>query len=183
MWLLEKLRGRESDPRPTNSGQVAAEKSVEGAGNPDHRPHIQLTDSASDAGFIAESLLSYNLRQAGPSNYRALTVSARDNAGQLIGGIAGCTYWGWLVIGFFWIHEPWRGRGVGAGLLKVAEDEAMARGCHSSQLETFSFQNWGFYEANGYERYATLEDFPFEHRRIYFRKRLGSAMNSKRTPQ
>lgn len=170
MSLIGRLRGRESDPRPENPGPVAAK---EAADNASRDPDIQLTDSASDAQFIAESLLSYNLRRAGPSNYRALTISAHDSAGHLIGGITGSTYWGWLVINFFWIQESWRGRRLGAKLLKLAEDEAVARGCHSAQLETFSFQNWQFYEASGYERYGTLEDFPFEHQRIYFRKRLG----------
>jgi GNAT superfamily N-acetyltransferase len=148
----------------------------EGAGKSNPGANIQLTDSASDARFIEESLINYNLQRAGPSNYRALTVSARANSGELIGGIAGSTYWGWLVINFFWIHESWRGRGLGTRLLRVAEQEAISRGCHSSQVESFTFQNWGFYEANGYERYGTLDDFPFEHQRISFRKRLGNTI-------
>ena len=175
MWSLGKLLGREINPRPADSRQVAVE---EGAGNPNRGVSIQLTDSASDAQFVAESLIEYNLQQAGPSNYSALTVCARDYSGQLIGGIAASTYWGWLVINFLWIHESSRGRGLGTRLLKAAEQEAIARGCHSAQLESFTFQNWQFYEANGYERYGTLDDFPFEHQRIFFRKHLGSANSS-----
>ena len=169
MWSLGKLLSGETGAEPANALAVAVK---EGAGNPDEVAKLELTDGTGDAAFIAESLLKFNLGQAGPSNYRALTVAARDQSGQVVGGITGSTYWGWLIINYFWIHESWRGRGLGTRLLRAAEQEAMARGCHSSQLESFSFQKWEFYEAQGYERYGTLDDFPFEHQRISFRKRL-----------
>ena len=171
MWSLGKLLSRGTAARPASAVAVAVR---EGAGNPNPGARIELTDGADDAWLIEESLIQYNLRQAGPSNYRALTVAARDQSGQLIGGVTGSTYWGWLVIHFFWIDESWRGRGLGTRLLRVAEQEAISRGCHSAQLESFSFQNLGFYEAHGYERYGTLVDFPFEHQRVSFRKRLAA---------
>src|SRR5215831_15593111 len=147
MWSLGKLLRRHSNEKPASGSQDAVE---EGAARASVGANIQLTDSAGDAWFVEASLIRYNLQQAGPSNFRALTVSARDHSGELIGGIAGSTYWGWLVINCFWIHESWRGQGLRASLLRAAEQEAIARGCHSCQLETFSFQNWQFYEANGY---------------------------------
>jgi GNAT superfamily N-acetyltransferase len=171
MWSLGKLLSRESGTDPASAAAIAVQ---EGAGAPDKDANIELTNGAGDAAFIAESLIKYNLQQAGPSSYRTLTVAARDQAGQLVGGIAGCTYWGWLIVECFWIHESRRGRGLGSRLLRAAEQEAIARGCHSSQLESFSFQNWQFYEAQGYERYGTLNDFPFEQQRFSFRKRLGN---------
>ena len=175
MWSLGKLLSRESGADPANPAAIAVQ---EGAATPDQGANIELTDAA-DAAFIAESLIKYNLQQAGPSSYRTLTFAAHDQSGQLVGGISGCTYWGWLIIECFSIHESWRGRGLGSRLLRAAEQEAIARGCHSSQLESFSFQNWQFYEAQGYERYGTLDDFPFEHQRISFRKRLGNGSNGK----
>ena len=175
MWSLGKLLSRERGGVPANSA-IAVQ---EGAVAHDQGASIALTDGAGDAAFIAESLIKYNLQQVGPSSYHTLTVAARDQAGQLVGGITGCTYWGWLIIECFWIHESWRGRGLGTRLLRVAEQEAITRGCHSSQLESFSFQNWQFYEAQGYERYGTLSDFPFEHQRISFRKRLGGTSDDK----
>jgi len=169
MWSLGRLLSRESGADAANAAAIAAQ---EGAGAPDQGANIELTNGAGDAAFIAESLIRYNLQQAGPSSYRTLTVAARDQSGQLVGGVSGCTFWGWLIVECFWVHESWRGRGLGTRLLRAAEQEAIARGCHSSQLESFSFQNWQFYAAHGYERYGTLNDFPFEHQRISFRKRL-----------
>lgn len=173
MWALGKLLRRHGNERPVNGSEVAVQK---GASQPNAGANIQLSDDPGVARFVEEALIRYNFQQAGPSNFRALTVCARDDSGQLIGGIAGSTYWGWLVISCFWIHESRRGQGLGASLLKAAEQEAIARGCHSSQLESFSFQNWQFYEANGYERYAALDDFPFDQQRISYRKRLGRTM-------
>jgi GNAT superfamily N-acetyltransferase len=174
MWPLGKLLRRESGAEPARSAAIAGQ---EGAGSPDLGANIELADGAGDAAFIEASLIKYNLQHAGPSSYRSLTVAARDQSGELVGGVTGCTYWGWLLIQSFWVHESWRGRGLGTRLLRAAEQEAIARGCHSSQLESFSFQKWEFYETHGYERYGTLNDFPFEHQRISFRKRLGTSSN------
>ncbi len=133
---------------------------------------IQVGYDPTDARFIENSLVRFNIQQAGPTDWRVLNVFARDSSGQLIGGLLGNTYWGWLSIGFFWIQESWRHKGLGKKLLHAAEGEAISRGCHSSQLDSFSFQAPGFYEANGYETFGTLENFPFGHRRVFLRKRL-----------
>jgi len=133
---------------------------------------IQIGYDQDDARFIENSLIKFNVQQAGPSNYRALNIFARDSSGQLIGGLLGSTYWGWLSIAFFWIQESWRHKGLGKKLLHAAEQEAISRGCHSSQLDSFSFQAPRFYEANGYESFGTLDDFPFGQRRFFLRKRL-----------
>ena len=133
---------------------------------------IQIAYNESDARSVENALIKFNIEQAGPSDYRALTVFARDSSGRLIGGVVGSTYWGWLTIACFWIQESWRHQGLGKKLLRAAEEEAISRGCHSSQLDSFSFQAPGFYEANGYESFGVLENFPFGHRRFFFRKCL-----------
>jgi GNAT superfamily N-acetyltransferase len=102
----------------------------------------------------------------------------RDGAGQIVGGLVGSTYWGWLSIAYFWIHRSWRGQGLGTAILRTAEEEAIRRGCYSAQVATFCFQNPEFYKANGYESYATLDDFPFGHRQYFFRKRLRACSGS-----
>src|SRR5215471_13287721 len=66
-------------------------------------------------------------------------------------------YCGWLVIRHLWVRDDLRRRGVGRGLMALAEARAVERGCHSAWLDTFSFQARGFYEKLGYEGFGTLD--------------------------
>jgi len=56
-------------------------------------------------------------------------------------------------------------------LMGQAEGRARERGCHSTWLDTFSFQARGFYEKLGYEEFGRL-DYPPGHYRHFMRKRL-----------
>ena len=133
---------------------------------------FELTENSEEGRSIIDALINFNIEQVGPNDYRMLNVFVRDSTGQIVGGMVGSTYWGWLSIAYFWIHHSWRGKGLGTAILRNAEEEAIRRGCYSAQVTTFSFQNPEFYKANGYESFATLEDFPFGHRQYFFRKRL-----------
>jgi GNAT superfamily N-acetyltransferase len=71
-----------------------------------------------------------------------------------------------------WVHEDHRDSGLGSRLMEMAEDQAKGRGCHSSYLNTFSYQARPFYERLGYVVFGTLTDFPKGHERYYMMKRL-----------
>jgi len=150
-------------------------------------PVLSLTDVADEAAraFILDSLRAYNtaaspghraIRQ--PGAIRPLDVFLRDAdespislvspegspsaaaAGRIVGGLIGSTQWDWLNVDYFWLAESVRLRGYGSRLLRLAEDEAIRRGCRHSRLETFSFQARGFYEKNGYRVVGQLDGFP-----------------------
>jgi hypothetical protein len=57
-------------------------------------------------------------------------------------------------------------------MLRMAEAEAVQRGCHGSWLDTFEFQARGFYERQGYECFATLPEFPKGYSRYFMKKQL-----------
>jgi GNAT superfamily N-acetyltransferase len=99
-----------------------------------------------------------------------LGVFVRD-AGEIVAGLAGETYCGWLFVRYLWVCEDLRGRGVGRELMTQAEARARHRGCHSAWLDTFSFQAPGFYAKLGYEEFGRL-DYPPDHQRLFLRKRL-----------
>jgi len=136
---------------------------------------IEISENSDECPAIIDALINFNIERVGPTDYRALNVFLRDGAGQIVGGLVGSTYWGWLSIAYFWIHRSWRGKSLGTAMLRSAEEEAVRRGCYAAQVATFSFQSPEFYEANGYESYATLDDFPFGHRQYFLRKRLEPA--------
>ena len=69
------------------------------------------------------------------------------------------------------MHRELRRRGIGQGLLAEAERRALALGCHSAWLDTFSFQGPDFYPKFGYHEFARL-DYPPDHQRIFMKKQL-----------
>ena len=103
-----------------------------------------------------------------------LAVVLRDAHGRSIGGLAGCSLFGWLVVDLLWVDPAARGAGHGRRLLAAAEAEAVRRGCHHARLNTYSFQAPGFYERCGYERTATVPDSPRGHQRHSYAKALAT---------
>jgi GNAT superfamily N-acetyltransferase len=84
----------------------------------------------------------------------------------------GGTYWGWLYVEILWLDARARGRGLGARLMAMAEQEAQRRGCRGAHLDTMSFQALPFYERMGYTVFGVLEDLPPGHRRYFLKKKL-----------
>lgn len=118
-----------------------------------------------------DGVRSFNNTVMGPSGSRALAAVARDAAGALAGGVAGRTVYDWFLIHVVWVREDRRGLGLGARLMRLAEEEARRRGCIGSQVDTLSFQAPGFYEKLGFVTVGVVEDFPAGHRRHFMAKR------------
>jgi GNAT superfamily N-acetyltransferase len=97
-----------------------------------------------------------------------LAIFVQDES-QIVAGLAGQTYCGWLFVKYLWVSDGLRGRGVGRELMDRAEVRARERGCHSAWLDTFSFQARGFYEKLGYEEFGRL-DYPPDHHRHFMQK-------------
>jgi GNAT superfamily N-acetyltransferase len=137
---------------------------------------LDVTDSA-DPGIaraLLDGLLAHNTRFAGPADSRPLSVLVRGPDGAVRGGLTGRTRYGWLYVDTFFLPEDLRGGGRGARILAAAEEEARARGCVGSYLDTLSFQAAGFYEKQGYARVGTLLDYPREGQaKFFYMKRFG----------
>jgi GNAT superfamily N-acetyltransferase len=139
---------------------------------------LEVTDSADPAigRALLDGLLAHNARFAGPPDSRPLSVLVRDAEGAVRGGLTGRTRYGWLYVDTFFLPEDLRGGGQGARILRAAEDEARARGCVGSYLDTLSFQAAGFYEKQGYARIGTLPDYPRAGQaKFFYMKRFNAA--------
>jgi len=91
-----------------------------------------------------------------------------DKSGGLVGEI-----WGdWLIIKFLWVDKELGGNGIGSELLVKAESYAIEHGCHSSFLDTFSFQAKPFYVRHGYNVEMVLKNHPISSERYYLTKSL-----------
>lgn len=56
--------------------------------------------------------------------------------------------------------------------MRLAEEEAVRRGCLGAWLDTFSFQARGFYERLGYSVFGVIEGYPPGHSRFFLKKTL-----------
>lgn len=114
----------------------------------------------------------HNVAATREADYYPLAFLLRDEAGEVLGGLLGDIWGGWLHVSFLWVARPLRHRGWARRLVRGAERYARTRGAHDAYLETFSFQARPLYERLGYEVFGQLDDFPPGHTKYFLRKRL-----------
>ena len=122
--------------------------------------------------FVRGALNQYNCERVGGDGHTPLNLTEHDGEGNLIAGLLGGTYWGWMYVDILWVHEKHRGRGIGSGLLREAEEEALRRGCHHVHLDTMSWQAPEFYQKHGYEVIGILPDLPKGNQKYLLMKAL-----------
>ncbi|GGH86984.1 GNAT superfamily N-acetyltransferase [Pullulanibacillus pueri] len=89
-----------------------------------------------------------------------INIIVSDDNRNWIGGLNADVYWGWMEINDFWLHEEYRGKGLGGELLEKAEKIAKEKGATQSLLTTFEFQARSFYEIKGYQVIGEIKDYP-----------------------
>ena len=122
--------------------------------------------------YIRESLCKFNETIVGSDNHAPINIVEYDIDGNLIGGIIGGTYWGWMYVDILWVQEDHRKKGIGSKLLLEAEKEAIRRGCHHVHLDTMSWQAPEFYKKHGYEIIGILPDIPSGNQKYLLIKAL-----------
>jgi GNAT superfamily N-acetyltransferase len=137
-------------------------------------PDLTLTREHDDrdAEAVLLRLRDFNITRAGDPGYTPLSFFLRDEGGALAGGLLGDVYYGWLFVRILWVAEEHRGGGHGERLVRAAEEEARARGCHAMWLDTFSFQAPGFYRGLGFQEFGRLDEYPPGHSRHFLWKPL-----------
>lgn len=122
---------------------------------------------------VLRGLAAHNVSKVGPRNTRPLTISLRDEAGEIVGGLVGELKWEWLYVDLLWIDERHRGTGLGEALMERAEQEARQHGARGVYLGTMSIQAPGFYPRLGYRECGRMENYPVAGETMhYFTKAL-----------
>ena len=120
--------------------------------------------------LLADRIYEFNAKATGYFDGRLLAGSVRSETGEIIAGFNGHTWGGCCELSHVWVHERYRGRGLGTLLIRSAEAEALGRGCAQVVLATHSFQAPGFYERMGYERKYAIEGRPKGYADIIYMK-------------
>jgi ribosomal protein S18 acetylase RimI-like enzyme len=127
---------------------------------------LSATADSEAREFIRRQLRAFNdvhsehhraIRNAEPT---PLDILITNEADEILGGLIGSTYWGWLELNILWVAEGLRRLGYGRTLLRMAEAEAQTRGCSHVMLTTYSFQARGFYEKEGYGVVGEMAGYP-----------------------
>ncbi|MFT7697739.1 MAG: GNAT superfamily N-acetyltransferase [Reinekea sp.] len=141
----------------------------------DHRAHAKRREK------VLLALRAYNDGQSSwhkemrSKGGRPLDVYALDQNKQIIAGLVGETFWGWLSIDYLWVTEAHRHNGLGSLLLLEAETVAIARKCQWAKVTTFSFQAPTFYQNLGYQVSGQLDNYPPGHTLYWLKKTLPEA--------
>ena len=133
---------------------------------------MNSTPGEQEIKYIREALHQFNNEKVGADGHTPLNIVEYDARGNVIGGILGGTYWGWMYVDILWVHEHHRNKGIGSKLLRAAEVEARNRGCHHVHLDTMSWQAPAFYQKHGYEVIGILPDIPSGHQKYLLMKAL-----------
>ncbi|HEY4942662.1 MAG TPA: GNAT family N-acetyltransferase [Rhizomicrobium sp.] len=120
--------------------------------------------------FVAEGVSYHNIAATGATAYYPVQYYLRSADDEVLGGLLGDIWGGWLHIKFVWVAEPARGRGHAAAMVLAAETYAKKRGATGAHLETFSFQARPMYEKLGYAVFGQIDDYPPGHTQYFLKK-------------
>lgn len=102
----------------------------------------------------------HHLEKRREGSVQPINIMVSDDNHNWVGGITAEVYWNWLEINYFWVHEDYRGEGLGSTLLENAEVIAKQKGAVQAKLTTFDFQARSFYELKGYKVVGEIKDYP-----------------------
>jgi GNAT superfamily N-acetyltransferase len=122
--------------------------------------------------FVTDGVDNFNIAATGLPAYFPVNFLLRGEDGDILGGLLGQLWGGWLQISYLWVAETVRGQGHGFQLVQAAEDYARRRGAIGATLETHSFQARPFYERLGYTMFGALDGYPPGHAKFFLSKRL-----------
>jgi GNAT superfamily N-acetyltransferase len=130
----------------------------------DPHPHLETVLEAGPA--------DYNEAKVGRRDWRPLVVAVHDpGSGELVGGLLGRTSLGLFFLNLFCVPEHLRGSGIGSRALRMAEEEAIRRGCSAATLVTVNFQAPEFYAPHGWAEFGRIATVPGVER-VFMRKTL-----------
>jgi ribosomal protein S18 acetylase RimI-like enzyme len=125
--------------------------------------------------FITDGVYNFNIAAFDLPTYYHANFILRSQRDEVLGGLLGQIWGGWLQVKILWVAEPVRGRGHGGRLMDTAERYAVERDCIGATLETHNPAALAFYERCGYGVFGKLPDYPPGQTKYFLQKALRSA--------
>jgi ribosomal protein S18 acetylase RimI-like enzyme len=122
--------------------------------------------------FIVDGLDLYSAAATGFDDWFPVNFVLRGARGDVLGGLLGQVWGGWLHVTYLWVAKAARRQGHGTQLLLDAEAYASTRGAVGVTLETYSFHARPFYERLGYQVFGTIDGYPPGRAKFFLRKKL-----------
>ena len=120
-------------------------------------PQIAL-ETNDISGELSEFLVAHTRETIGENAIESFQFSARDDNGDLLGGITGGVSHGVLSVQLLALAARARRLGLGSRLLKTLEDAAREKGATVSRVDTLEFEAPDFYQKQGYEIFGIVGD-------------------------
>jgi GNAT superfamily N-acetyltransferase len=124
---------------------------------------IDVTDNIDPLHLqiIREDLEGHHAADSPPMDWLPLAVMMRNENQEIIAGVIGGSYWGWLYISRVWVKDREQRKIHSLRLLIEAEKEAERRGCTRAYIETQDYESVLFYEEQGYTISRKIEEVGF----------------------
>lgn len=119
-------------------------------------------------GWLAEQ----NRQLLGEDAAVGLQFSARDEAGQIVGGVTGAVQHGILNVHLLALSPDHRRLGLGGQLMRALETAARQEGASEACVDTLEFEAPDFYQKQGYLVLGVVGEM-VGRRKYFLSKKLG----------
>lgn len=122
---------------------------------------MKLALEADDDDAVVKALMAgmkaFNAAAVPDLNAHKIVAAIRDEAGAVVGGVAGRLAGDSVYLEVVYNDESVRGTGLGREMMRLCEARAKELGAREAWLYTMSFQAKPFYEKLGYTQFAELK--------------------------
>jgi GNAT superfamily N-acetyltransferase len=118
--------------------------------DPEPRLVVESDPDPEHARFLDDQLYEFNVQTTSIKDDKLLAVLLHGLDGQVVGGAYGWTWGGTCYVRYLFVPASMRSQGLGTGIMRMVEEEAVARRCEQIVLETHDFQAPAFYRKLGF---------------------------------
>jgi ribosomal protein S18 acetylase RimI-like enzyme len=134
--------------------------------------HLEYHDTIPHEEVLFHGISEEAFRAKGLPPIRPFSVFIKNQSQEVLGGIAGTTFYGSLYVDSLWIAPSLRHQGWGTKLMQEAEQIGRQRGAGFVTVNTMDWEALPFYKKLGYSIEFTREGYDKNSKMFMLRKAL-----------